>query len=299
MLTSEQLLNYQLTKAGMNGYKAIEVDELITSAAETVSFYEKKMHDLQRKLEEMKKDENIIQTTLVNAQKLANQLTEDAQSKADAVVAEATKKAEQITAENEARVSASTEKAEKNIREMIETAKSQAASILDSAKRTADEVAAAMNAEQDKQKKLLAVLKNEVAAFRNDILRQYKEQVQLIDRLPHEIQNIRVESEDAKPEPAAKPVEKEPQTAAGSNLVKIFGEMKDNEAAAVSAVEEVAELTADEAGEPEKAAAPAAEAENAKPAEEAAAPQPSEEAKPEQPAKPRPGGFSIMLDDED
>ena len=36
MLTAEQVLNYQFSKAGMNGYRAAEVDQLLTEVTEAL-----------------------------------------------------------------------------------------------------------------------------------------------------------------------------------------------------------------------------------------------------------------------
>ena len=99
MITSEQALNHQFQKAGMNGYRAAEVDEFISSVAETLSFQERKIRDMQRIIEELKVNETIIQTTLVNAQKLAMQLTDEAKANADQALAEAEAKAAAVTAD--------------------------------------------------------------------------------------------------------------------------------------------------------------------------------------------------------
>ncbi len=264
MITSEQLLNYQFSKVGRNGYRDIEVDELITNVSETVSFYEKKVRDMQRIIEELKKEETIIQTTLVNAQKLAAQLTEEAQSKADAVLADAQAKADALLSEREAEVAGATEQAEKAVADMLEKAKAESAAILDRAKSTADEMARATAESQVQQEQKLAAMKNEVADFRAKLMKQYKEHIQLIEKLPNEPVAIEKVAEQ-KEEPAD----------SSSNLMKIYDEMQANETAADDAVEEVAELTESE---------PSVEIEIA------------EETQPEAPVIK---GFSVIIDDED
>ncbi len=275
MITSEQLLNYQFSKAGMNGYKAMEVDELITSVAETVSFYEKKIRDMQGMIEALKQEENVIQTTLVSAQKLANQITEESQQKADAIIAEAQQKADAITAENEEKIAADTEKAEKAVREMIEAANQQSVAILEKAKQTAEQLASSTKQECSQQELLLASMKNEVAEFRSKILAEYKEHILAIEKLPSELQNIVIA------QPVEEKAEQADDDAAGSNLVKILGEMKENESLAADAVDEVAELTAEVANSNDEEIAEeiAVEAEQAPAA--------------------RFGGFNIIIDDDE
>lgn len=273
MVTSEQLLNYQFSKAGMNGYKALEVDELITAVAETVSFYEKKVRDMQRIIDDLKKEETVIQATLVKAQKLADQVTEEAKTKADDVIAQAQAQADALRAENEAKIAESTAKAEKAVSEMIENAKTQSANLLGKAKRTTEEMTRATSESQAQQELLLASMKNEVAAFRAKLIEQYKEHIRLIEQLPNETVVM--------PQKAAVPEPEEPQ-GTGSNLVKILGEMKANESAAADAVDEVAELTTAEGH-----------------ADSPAQPVPTETEPKEQPVAPRAGGFRVIIDDEE
>lgn len=273
MVTSEQLLNYQFSKAGMNGYKALEVDELITAVAETVSFYEKKVRDMQRIIDDLKKEETVIQATLVKAQKLADQVTEEAKTKADDVIAQAQAQADALRAENEAKIAESTAKAEKAVSEMIENAKTQSANLLGKAKRTTEEMTRATSESQAQQELLLASMKNEVAAFRAKLIEQYKEHIRLIEQLPNETVVM--------PQKAAVPEPEEPQ-GTGSNLVKILGEMKANESAAADAVDEVAELTTAESH-----------------ADSPVQPVPAETEPEVRPAAPRAGGFRVIIDDEE
>ena len=273
MITSEQLLNCQFTKSGMNGYKGTEVDELLSQAAETLSFYEKKTRDMQRTIDELKKDETIIQTTLVNAQRLADQITAEAKMKADALLAEAQQKADAMNAETDATAAEKTAGAETTAREMIDAAKAQAAAMLEKAKRATEEIARVTGESRAEQEALLAAMKDEVATFRAKMIAQYKEHLELIEKLPSEIQKLKIHTDHV--ETAEAPA---PETAGpGSQLRQLIDEMKDNEDAAAQAVDEVAELTG-EAEEP---------AEEPVPAEEPAAPQ-----------APK-GGFSVILDDED
>ncbi len=268
MITSEQLLNYQFTKVGRNGYKDMEVDELISSVAETVSFYEKKVRDMQRIIEDLKKEETIIQATLVNAQKLASQVTEEAQAKADEVVAQAQQKADALLSEREAEVAKATEDAEKAVAQMLDAAKAKAADLLENAKRTTEEMARATGESQAQQEILLASMKNEVAAFRAKLIEQYKEHIRLIEQLPNETVELA----------RAVAAEQEETADSGSNLVKIYDEMKANENAAADAVDEVAELT-----------------ETQVPVEDAQV----EIAEEIQPEPQRIGGFSVIIDDDE
>ena len=239
MLTAEQVLNYQFSKAGMNGYRAAEVDQLLTEVTEALSFYEKTTERLQQKIEELKKNETIIQDTLVNAQKLATQITEEAQAKADALLAEAQTKADAASSDSQAQIAETSAKAEKAVRDMIAAAEERSAAMLEKAKKTADALERENRARCQDQEKLLAKMKNEVAAFRAALMAQYREHIRLIEALPDEFV----------PTPADQ-AEEEPVLDSGSQLTQIFDEMQANEAAAADAVDAVAAMTA----EPEKPA---------------------------------------------
>ena len=195
MITSEQALNIQFQKAGMNGYRATEVDEFISSVAETLSFQERKVRDMQRIIDELKKNETIIQTTLVNAQKLAMQLTDEtkanaeqtlaeAEAKAKAVTADADTKAEAVLADAIAKSKQLTADAENAYEKATAEAEAKAAQMLDEVRRIAADESAKLQAEIEVQRKLYDTLKAEVSAFRADILDRYEAQVALIKDLP-------------------------------------------------------------------------------------------------------------------
>ena len=287
MITAEQLLKCQFTKSGMNGYKGTEVDDIISQAAEAIGYYEKKTRDMQLTIDELKKNETVIQTTLINAQRLADQVTAEAQSKADVILAEAQEKADALAKESEAQAGEATASAEKTAREMIDSAKAQAAALLEKAKHATEELARATGESKAEQEAILAAMKNEVAAFRAKLLVQYKEHLELIEKLPSEIRELtlRVTKQE---EPAAEEPTEEKD--AGSRLQNLIGEMKDNETAAAQAVDEVAELIAEPAEEADEEETPVEEA----PVEEA-----PKAAKAPKAPKASKGGFSVILDDDE
>ena len=281
MITSEQALNHQFQKAGMNGYRSTEVDEFISSVAETLSFQERKIRDMQRIIEELKVNETIIQTTLVNAQKLAMQLTDEAKANADQALAEAEAKAAAVTAEADAKAEAvladaiakskeMTAEAEASYESSLAEAKANADAMLADVRRIAAEEAAKLQAETDAQRALYDALKAEVSAFRADVLERYKAQVALIKDLPDlmpEVVPAPVQQEvvvEAEPQPTSEEIKAtlfkeaeddipvaqisfigntDEETEPSNDLLKLLGDMQENEAQAAAAVEEVASLT--------------------------------------------------------
>ena len=206
MITSEQALNYQFQKAGMNGYRALEVDKFITEVSDTLGFQERKMRDMQRIIDDLKKNETIIQTTLVNAQKLAMQLTDDARKEADAKIAAATEEAatikntaqaesDRLTAESTAKAKALLSEAQQKAAEITATAataakeklsaaQQRANGLITVARNSAERITAETAAEQAREQKILDALMTEVATFRSSVLNMYVKQVALVKDLP-------------------------------------------------------------------------------------------------------------------
>ncbi|MBQ2704967.1 MAG: DivIVA domain-containing protein [Clostridia bacterium] len=282
MITSEQALSCEFQKAGMNGYRASEVDEFISSVAETLSFQERKIRDMQRIIDELKKNETIIQTTLVNAQKLAMQITDEAkqtaeqklaesQATAQAVTADADAKAEAVLADAIAKSKQLTADAEAAFEKANAEAEAKANQMLEEVRRIAAEESAKLQAEIEAQRALYDALKAEVSSFRADVLERYKAQVALIKDLPDlmptvEVAPVQQEIVYEAPAKEVAPVEEpvvveeeddlpvaqisfvdntpaEEPAEASSPLLKLFDDMQENEAQAAAAVEEVASLT--------------------------------------------------------
>ncbi len=262
MITAQEALNFQPQKAGMNGYRAIEVDQFAATVAETLDFQEKKIRDLQNKIVELKQNETIIQTTLVNAQKLAMQITEESKATAQQLIDDAAAKAasELAEAEHQAQliVSEATAKAHNLADEtnaiaarLDNEARESAAKIIAEAKAEAEQIKAETAAEIARENKVLDAVKTEVSKFRTDVLNMYKAQVTLIRDLPDMMPDEPVYIEPASVEPensaviVAEPeIAEEPSTeGAGVDLLKLMSDMKENERAAADAVDEVASMT--------------------------------------------------------
>ena len=265
MITAQDALNFEPQKAGMNGYRATDVDQFAATVAETLDFQEKKIRELQNKVVELKQNETIIQTTLVNAQKLAMQITEeskteaqkltdDASAKAQAQIADAEKKAESIIGDATERAQKLTDETDANIARMTSDAQMTATKLVDDAKAEAEQLKAEVAAEIARENKVLDAIKTEVAKFRTDVLNMYKAQIDLIRDLPDMIPTESVyvaqvaepeEVEAVAEEPAAEKEEELSVDGAGGDLLKLMNDMDENEKRAAEAVDEVASMSAD------------------------------------------------------
>ncbi len=270
MITAQDALSFQPQKAGMNGYRATEVDQFISEVAQTLDFYEKKIRDLQNKINELKQNETIIQATLVNAQKLAMQITDESKAEASQVTAEAATKAEALLGDAEQKaseiISDATARAQKLnsdtdavVAKAEKEAAEKAARLISEAENTAANISAKAEIEIKHETEILNALRAEVAKFRSDILDMYKEQVRLICNLPDAAPAVEQKAEpeleaEAEAEPEVEveieieagievAEETEPVDSASGDLLKIMSDMDENERYAAESVDEVASMS--------------------------------------------------------
>lgn len=105
MINPQELQNAGFSK-GLNGYKCSEVDSYVEYVVEQYSELfrenaelEKRIKLLTAKLEDAKKDQNSISATIVNAQKMADEIIRDANEKANAINAAITESFDAVVAQ--------------------------------------------------------------------------------------------------------------------------------------------------------------------------------------------------------
>lgn len=209
MLTPAQIKEYTFQPAGRGVYKSEEVDELIANVAASFeqkynenSELVKRVSLLAEKLTEYRRDEELIQKTLLVAQRKADELEDDAKTKSDymiisaeekaratkeasekevsKLVADATFKATTIVAEAEAEAEKLTMKAAADAKELIDKASNQA-----------EEKIKALDAELAEKRLELSMLKNEVSAFRENLISLYSEHLKLIEKIPSAVSAVK------------------------------------------------------------------------------------------------------------
>lgn len=103
MPVSGDFLNRRFEKASFGGYKPSDVDSFMNELSEYLRSEERakaelrrKVDDAQKKLADYRSEEDSLKNTLLNAQRLADNLVKDAQEKADLILKDANIKAENI-----------------------------------------------------------------------------------------------------------------------------------------------------------------------------------------------------------
>ena len=183
MLTAEQIRSASIKKSAIGGYNMEDVDELLDKLAIQVADHEKersellaKITALNEKMNDYRSSENSISTTLLMAQKSADDTVKEASEAAGHIKTDATKKAELITNE-----------AEKNALSIISQAEDKANTIITDAIAKTESMIAAAHDSVVRQQMMFDRLKVEVRELRNSVLEKYKRQIILAETLPDEV----------------------------------------------------------------------------------------------------------------
>ena len=189
MLSASDIRNVKFSKS-MGGYKQEEVDVLLDKIEADYLQFERTFKELQGKIDSLnseiegyKGSQNSIQNVLLSAQKLADQIVDEAKEKSADIVKKAESSIAVITAQEkelatafEIKAGERKSKLEKELDEKIKLAKAKTDSITAA---TEDSVA--------RQQALFDRLKMEVAAFKADITKTYKEHLEMLQKLPDSV----------------------------------------------------------------------------------------------------------------
>ncbi len=186
MLNSKEIRNVKFSKS-VGGYKQEEVDILLDKIEADYDQFERairemsaKIDNLNGQIEEYKNSQGSIQNVLVQAQKLADQIVDEAKTKSAEIISNAQHSIQNIT-EQEKELSAAFERkaeerkalAQAEYDKTIEKCKEKQTAI---EKATADSIA--------RQQALYNKLKLEIVAFKTEITAKYKEHLELLSVIP-------------------------------------------------------------------------------------------------------------------
>ncbi len=186
MLSSNDIREVKFSKS-VSGYKQEEVDVFLDTVESDYINYEKliaefqsKINTLNQEIEDYKKSQSSIQNVLVSAQRLADNIVEEAKTKGEQMLKEAedgvadiNNRANQISENFDTEMAAKRALAEKEIAAMLENAKKKAEAVTLAA---ADSVT--------RQQALFDKIKEEMADFKAKITQSYKEHLELLKELP-------------------------------------------------------------------------------------------------------------------
>lgn len=189
MLSSNDIRNIRFSKS-VSGYKQEEVDIFLDKIEADYINYEKitaefqhKIDSLNKEIEDYKTSQSSIQNVLLSAQKLADQIIDEAKEKSAKMISDAQEgvadinnKAKLITENFDSEFAAKKSAAENEIIKMLETSQKKADAITLAA---ADSVA--------RQQALFDKLKKDISDFRAQVTEAYREHLELLKQIPNSV----------------------------------------------------------------------------------------------------------------
>lgn len=190
MFTAEDIKNVSFSKS-MSGYKPEEVDTFLDKVeSDYLSFekisneYQAEISRLQNEIDSAEHSKNSIQSVLLSAQKLAEQIVAEAKEKSDEMVRNAEASVAVITAQEKETVTAFEIKAA----ERKANLEAECDAMIKKAKLEADSITAAANDSVQRQQVLFDKLKLEIAAFKSAVTSKYKEHLSVLQEIPDAVQ---------------------------------------------------------------------------------------------------------------
>ncbi len=190
MKSPEQIRDMEFQKSTMGGYKQSDVELFLEEVASQIEILMRQKADLERKLQEVSRKAPEaalstagIQSVLVNAQRVADEVVENAKAEAETIAAEAKLKLSEAEIESRNILA----EAEKKAVLLGDTAEKEAAKIIAAAAEEAKIIVAEAKESIELEQKLYDRMKIEISDFRKKASQQCSALVELINQLPGEI----------------------------------------------------------------------------------------------------------------
>ncbi|MBE6780742.1 MAG: DivIVA domain-containing protein [Ruminococcaceae bacterium] len=190
MFTAEEIKNVGFSKS-MSGYKPEEVEIFLDKVASDYQNFEKIVNEykaevarLQNEIDTAEHSKNSIQSVLLNAQKLAEQIVAEAKAQSDEMI----RNAEDSIAVLAAQEKEMTTTFELKAAERKANLEAELSEMVKDAKLKADSITAAADDSVRRQQVLFDKLKLEVAAFKSAVTSKYKEHLSILQEIPDAVQ---------------------------------------------------------------------------------------------------------------
>lgn len=190
MRTPDEIRNTEFQKSAVGGYKMADVEVFLEEVATEVEMLarqkiesDKKLAEMQKKMEECVASQSSIQNVLVSAQRLADQIVEEANQKATQILFAADETAAQVNFKSEQIL----KETERKALALKDATDAQAAKILANAVEKSETMISAAHDSVARQQLLFDRLRVEIASFKKNIVSMYRSQLELITKLPDEV----------------------------------------------------------------------------------------------------------------
>lgn len=225
MLTPDKIKEKSFQTTGRGSYRAEDVDIFLD---DVVASYEqmfkengdliKKISILAKKIEEYRADEESLKLALLNAQKLADRIVNEAKETAEnelssikdtadklradseaeskKLLADAEAESQKIKSETEAAAAEMTAKAQRESAAIVDSAKAEAEKILADASAQSNEILGNINRKVTHESLVYDMIQKEASEFKSKLVAMYREHINLINQLP-EIVDKKIDEAEA------------------------------------------------------------------------------------------------------
>lgn len=189
MLNSKEIRNVKFSKS-VGGYKQEEVDILLDKIEADYEQFDRIVRELNGRVEQLtrevdnyKNSQSSIQNVLVSAQKLADQIVDEAKVKSEQIVQNAEASIEVITVREKELSTAFDRKASERKAEV----EKELDAVIAKAQLKKEGIEKATEDSVKRQQLLFDKLKLEISAFKAEITQKYKEHLEILQKLPDEV----------------------------------------------------------------------------------------------------------------
>ena len=189
MYTANDIRNARFPKQ-MNGYKQEDVDIFLDAVENDYREFEAKLAEINNQMAAIKKEsddlrisQSGIQNVLISAQKLADQIVDEAKQKAEEIIVEAKVRANEITQNVDAQIANDKRVAEQN----KQKAEAEYAAVMKTTAEKSQEMITAAHDSVARQQLLFDKLKLDIVNFKSQIMAIYKEHIDSLSKLPDEV----------------------------------------------------------------------------------------------------------------
>ena len=245
MLTPEQIKKHNFRSAGKGLYRSEDVDAFLQEAAEAYAKTRTNADELKKNndelyqrvealanaLNQLRAERELIQKTMIVAQKAAEDIKAKAEAESERTTQEAKAEAERLGRDSQAEATllvrsakAESEKLLLETRAQAENIQAQAQaradSLFEEARSKAQTELVRISGEIQKQEEELLNIRKETVRFRNELLNAVARQMELIEQMPDDDQDARLfqPAEAPRPEPQITLVKTEPTTVVAAEL---------------------------------------------------------------------------------
>ena len=260
MLTPDKIKEKSFQTTGRGSYRAEDVDNFLAEVSASYEQLFKEKNDLvikikifAKKIEEYRADEDSLKMALLNAQKLADQITAEARENAEKNISDAQAESDSLKSEAKAVADEITAKAKAEADALVESAKVTAEKILADANHQANDILGNVNRKVTHETLVYDMVKKEASDFRAKLVAMYKEHINLINQLP-EIVDEKLDNEAETAETVEETVAAEEPVVIEEAPVVVIDEPEEVEEIVEETVVEEAEEIAviEEVDEPEE-----------------------------------------------